>query len=99
METGRFADSGALAEMFAAQGATADRRIVNYCGGGISATLGFFAHRLLAYEDVALYDASMQEWAAAPDPPTARGCRPFPTPDGLTLRRRTAPHRRARPPP
>ncbi len=35
---------------------------MNYCGGGISATLGFFAQKALGYEDVALYDASMQEW-------------------------------------
>ncbi|MBT7361831.1 MAG: sulfurtransferase, partial [Rhodospirillaceae bacterium] len=39
-----------------------DKKIVNYCGGGISATLAFFAQKALGYEDVALYDASMQEW-------------------------------------
>lgn len=73
METGRFADIGALADMFARAGATVDKRVVNYCGGGISATLGFFAQRLLGYEDIALYDASMQEWAADPDLPMERG--------------------------
>lgn len=62
METGIFSDAETLRAMFESAGATPDRKIVNYCGGGISATLGFFAQKALGYEDVALYDASMQEW-------------------------------------
>lgn len=62
METGVFSSAQALRDMFESAGATPDRKIVNYCGGGISATLGFFAQKALGYEDVALYDASMQEW-------------------------------------
>jgi len=62
METGVFSDAETLRTMFGSAGATPDRKIVNYCGGGISATLGFFAQKALGYEDVALYDASMQEW-------------------------------------
>jgi thiosulfate/3-mercaptopyruvate sulfurtransferase len=62
METGVFADAASLKQMFDAAGATPDKKIVNYCGGGISATLAFFAQKALGYEDVALYDASMQEW-------------------------------------
>ena len=62
METGIFSDAETLRAMFESAGATPDRKIVNYCGGGISATLSFFAQKALGYEDVALYDASMQEW-------------------------------------
>ena len=36
--------------------------VINYCGGGISATIAFFAQKLLGYENIGLYDASMQEW-------------------------------------
>lgn len=62
MATGIFSDAETLQAMFSDAGATPDRKIVNYCGGGISATLGFFAQKALGYKDVALYDASMQEW-------------------------------------
>ena len=62
METGIFADAATLQRMFDAAGATPNRKVVNYCGGGISATLAFFVQKALGYEDVALYDASMQEW-------------------------------------
>lgn len=62
MATGVFLDAATLRNLFESAGATPDKKIVNYCGGGISATLGFFAQKALGYEDVALYDASMQEW-------------------------------------
>lgn len=62
MATCIFSDAETLQATFSDAGATPDRKIVNYCGGGISATLGFFAQKALGYKDVALYDASMQEW-------------------------------------
>lgn len=62
MATGVFADAAVLRRILADAGATPDKKVVNYCGGGISATLGFFAQKAMGYEDVALYDASMQEW-------------------------------------
>lgn len=62
MATGVFADAETLRRIFADAGATPDKKVVNYCGGGISATLGFFAQKALGYRDVGLYDASMQEW-------------------------------------
>lgn len=62
LEAGTLNDPAAVGDIFAAAGATADKRIVNYCGGGISATIGFFAQKLMGYDNVALYDASMQEW-------------------------------------
>jgi thiosulfate/3-mercaptopyruvate sulfurtransferase len=37
-------------------------RIVTYCGGGIAATQAAFGLTLLGHENVAVYDASLQEW-------------------------------------
>jgi thiosulfate/3-mercaptopyruvate sulfurtransferase len=48
---------------FAAKGVTKDKRIICYCGGGISATIDLFLLHQLGYDDITLYDASMGEWA------------------------------------
>jgi thiosulfate/3-mercaptopyruvate sulfurtransferase len=48
---------------FQAQGITRDKRVVAYCGGGISATVDLFLLHQLGYRDLALYDGSMGEWA------------------------------------
>lgn len=49
--------------VFVAQGITPDKRVICYCGGGISATIGLFLLYQLGYTDLALYDGSMGEWA------------------------------------
>jgi thiosulfate/3-mercaptopyruvate sulfurtransferase len=54
------ADAGAT---FAAQGITKDKRVVAYCGGGISATIDLFQLHRLGYDNLTLYDGSMGEWA------------------------------------
>lgn len=46
-----------------AQGVTQDKRVVCYCGGGISATVDLFLLHQLGYDNLALYDGSMGEWA------------------------------------
>ena len=51
------------AATFAAAGATPDKRVLNYCGGGIAATLDAFLQHQLGFTDIAVYDASMSEWA------------------------------------
>ena len=38
------------------------QRVITYCGVGISASLGLFALHLAGYRNVALYDASWEEW-------------------------------------
>jgi len=38
------------------------QRVITYCGVGISASLGLFALHLAGYHNVALYDASWEEW-------------------------------------
>lgn len=50
----RFADSGALASA----------RVITYCGGGIAASSDAFVLAMLGHEHVAVYDASLSEWAA-----------------------------------
>jgi thiosulfate/3-mercaptopyruvate sulfurtransferase len=54
-------------------GADRAERIVCYCGGGISATMGLFLLHRLGYENLSLYDASMAEWARDETLPIERG--------------------------
>lgn len=73
-----FADLDTLRERLAAQGLTADRPVMTYCGGGIAATVDAFALKLLGNDQVRVYDASLMEWAnddALPmtDPSAASG--------------------------
>jgi thiosulfate/3-mercaptopyruvate sulfurtransferase len=48
---------------FATQGLRKDKRVIAYCGGGISATVDLFLLHRLGYDNLTLYDASMGEWA------------------------------------
>ena len=50
-----------------------DRRVVAYCGGGISATVGLFLLHQLGYDDLTLYDGSMGDWAPDPGLPIETG--------------------------
>lgn len=43
-----------------------EQRIITYCGSGISASLALFALHLAGFGDVALYDASWEEWGTNP---------------------------------
>ncbi|PKB77055.1 MAG: sulfurtransferase, partial [SAR202 cluster bacterium MP-SAtl-SRR3965592-G1] len=62
-----------LAKRFARVGADRAERVITYCGGGIAASNDAFILTLLGYEDVAVYDASMSEWAADPSLPMQTG--------------------------
>jgi thiosulfate/3-mercaptopyruvate sulfurtransferase len=44
-------------------------RVITYCGGGISASSNAFIMTRLGFTDVAVYTASLQEWAADPANP------------------------------
>ena len=44
-----------------------DERVILYCAGGIAATTGALALTLLGHRDIAVYDGSLNEWAADPD--------------------------------
>jgi thiosulfate/3-mercaptopyruvate sulfurtransferase len=62
-----------LRERFAAAGALAAGRVITYCGGGIAASSDAFVLTLLGHEDVAVYDASLSEWATDPSLPMETG--------------------------
>jgi thiosulfate/3-mercaptopyruvate sulfurtransferase len=62
-----------LRERFAAAGALAAGRVITYCGGGIAASSDAFVLTLLGHERVAVYDASLSEWAADPSLPMETG--------------------------
>lgn len=72
-ETGRYRPQSELEELLVGD---RDTRSITYCGGGIAASANAFVMTRLGYEDVAVYTASLQEWAAddslpmevAPDP-------------------------------
>ncbi len=62
-----------LAGRFAQAGANSAERVITYCGGGIAASNDAFILTLLGYENVAVYDASMSEWAADASLPMQTG--------------------------
>lgn len=62
-----------LARCFAAAGVERGRRVVTYCGGGIAASSDALVLTLLGYEDVAVYDGSLSEWARDPLLPMETG--------------------------
>jgi thiosulfate/3-mercaptopyruvate sulfurtransferase len=52
-----------LRKQFDAVNVAEAARIIVYCGGGISATSDAFTLARLGYDNVAVYDASLYEWA------------------------------------
>jgi thiosulfate/3-mercaptopyruvate sulfurtransferase len=54
---------------FRALGVTKDKRVICYCGGGISATIDLFLLHQLGHDTLTLYDGSMGEWAKDPSLP------------------------------
>jgi thiosulfate/3-mercaptopyruvate sulfurtransferase len=54
-------------------GALASDRVITYCGGGIAASSVAFALALLGHDGVAVYDASLEEWATDPSLPIETG--------------------------
>ncbi len=60
-ETGRFRSESELQKLFTED---RDARSITYCGGGIAASANAFVMTRLGYKDVAVYTASLQEWAA-----------------------------------
>ena len=72
-ETNVLIPLGQAAKRLEALGADRAERIVCYCGGGISATMGLLLLYRLGYDNLALYDASMAEWARDESLPIQRG--------------------------
>jgi len=63
LEKGCFKTSSECLEVFKKKGITQDSRVLNYCGGGIAASLDAFVLFQLGYNDIEIYDNSMSEWA------------------------------------
>ena len=63
-DTGLYRPADDLAALFEGAGASKSERVVTYCGGGIAASNDALVLSLLGYENVAVYDASMSEYAA-----------------------------------
>ena len=72
-QTKGFATPAAAEAAFAAAGITRDKRVLAYCGGGISATIDLFMLHQLGFDDLALYDGSLGEWAKDPALPIETG--------------------------
>jgi thiosulfate/3-mercaptopyruvate sulfurtransferase len=62
-ESGRYRPLDELAAMYDVD---RDARAITYCGGGIAASSSAFMMTRLGFTDVAVYTASLQEWAADP---------------------------------
>jgi thiosulfate/3-mercaptopyruvate sulfurtransferase len=65
-ESGRYRP---LDELAAMHDRDRSARVITYCGGGISASSSAFVLTRLGFTDVAVYTASLQEWAADPSNP------------------------------
>jgi 3-mercaptopyruvate sulfurtransferase SseA len=61
-----FRDPEALRALARTRGIEPTHRVITYCGVGISASLGLFALYLAGYRNLALYDASWEEWGTDP---------------------------------
>ncbi len=62
-KTGKFKNPEEAAEIFNSMDISPDKRILNYCGGGIAATLDAFILYQLGFKNLEIYDNSMSEWA------------------------------------
>ena len=71
--TKRFVSPADAMARFQAAGIEKDRRVIAYCGGGISATIDLFLLHQLGFDDLTLYDGSMGEWAKDPSLPIETG--------------------------
>lgn len=67
--TNTFAEEGALRDTFGE--VLQAPRVISYCAGGIAATADALALTVLGHPNVAVYDGSLNEWAADPDAPLA----------------------------
>lgn len=71
--TKAYLEEAELRALLAGAGATAAGRVITYCGGGIAASSVAFALKLLGHDNVAIYDASLEEWATDPSLPLELG--------------------------
>lgn len=70
---GTFRSDEDLRALFEDVGALSRKRVICYCGGGISATMDALALTRLGHPGVSVYDGSMSEWSRDPDLPMETG--------------------------
>ena len=63
-ETGKFKNIRELSKLFSDKKIEKHHKILNYCGGGIAASLEAFVLYQLGFENIMIYDNSLSEWAA-----------------------------------
>lgn len=73
---GRYLPKDALALAIGPTLLHSEGPLVLYCGGGISAAANALALTLLGRQDIAIYDGSLQEWAADARLPMTTGAAP-----------------------
>ena len=61
--TGKFKTPLELKKILEEKEISKDLKIINYCGGGIAATLDAFVMLQLGFDKLKIYDNSMSEWA------------------------------------
>jgi thiosulfate/3-mercaptopyruvate sulfurtransferase len=71
----RYPDLARMRTALEGGGYLGDERVISYCGGGISATVGAVACLMVGKNDVAVYDGSLAEWVGE-GLPTTRGPEP-----------------------
>ncbi|MFZ3391722.1 rhodanese-like domain-containing protein [Rhodococcus sp. 7Tela_A2] len=73
LDDGTLRSASHVAELAEAALAGAARPVILYCGGGVSACLVALALVRAGRDDIAVYDGSLEEWAADPALPMATG--------------------------
>ena len=68
-ETGKFRNIKELLKLFSDKKIDKHYKIINYCGGGIAASLEAFILYQLGFENIMIYDNSLSEWAIDEDLP------------------------------
>ena len=68
-ETNTYDSTDEIRSRFEEVGAEESNKVVTYCGAGIAASSAAFAAYVSGFEDVAVYDGSLEEWRADPDLP------------------------------
>jgi thiosulfate/3-mercaptopyruvate sulfurtransferase len=61
-EEGLFAPVDQLRQAFKDAGTLDHERIICYCGAGLGSTVDALALNLIGYDNVAIYDGSLNEW-------------------------------------
>ncbi|MBI2880906.1 MAG: sulfurtransferase [Candidatus Tectomicrobia bacterium] len=64
-----FKDASALARLYENAGLTKDKETLIYCRTGVRASANYLALKLLGYENIRVYDASMVDWGNRPELP------------------------------